>query len=115
MESRGKPLKIAIAVVLLAAAGWFVFQNTRPRGGLPSEATFVCVATGKLFEIPIAGKTLIYPLENPETKQLTLFPVSKHEDGFYYVSPRRREGIKAMGDVNKAVDLATLKVKDPKP
>lgn len=114
-ETRGKPLKIGVAVVLLVVAGWFVYQNTRPSGIFPSERMFVCVATGKLFAIPNEGKVRVYPLENPETKQNTLFPCTRHEDGSYYVSSRWREGVKALGEVNQAVDPDTLKVKDAKP
>ncbi len=115
MESRGKPLKIAIAVVVFVAAGAIAYWNTRSESGFPTERTFVCVATGKLYQIPNTGKTVVYPLENPDTKEKTLFPCTRQEDGSYAVSGRYREYIKGLGDANKAIDLTTLKVKDAKP
>lgn len=114
-ESSGKTTRIAIALVLLLGAGG-VWYWTRPgKSPFPSERTFVCVATGKLFAIPNEGKVRIYPLENPDTKQRTLFPCVKHDDGSYYVLSRWREGVRQLGDVNKAVDLQTLRVREARP
>lgn len=115
VESRGKPLKIAIAVVVFVAAGAIAYWNTRSTSAFPTEWTFVCVASGKIFAIPNEGKVREFPLENPETKERTLFPCKKHEDGFYYVSSRWREGVKQLGSVNRSVDLETLRVKAAEP
>lgn len=114
METRSKGLKIGIALVLMAVAVGIWYWN-RPQRQFPSEWTFVCVATGKVFSIPNEGRVREFPLENPETRERTLLPCSKHEDGSYYISSRWRDAVRQLGDANKTVDPETLKVNDPKP
>lgn len=102
--------KVSLVVVLLAAAGFFAWKNLS--GGelrRPDTIDFVCVTTGKVFHLPRDGKARPIPCENPETKSITLVPCMER-DGAVYVASRYRGTLRDMKDVNKAVDVETLKV-----
>ncbi len=102
--------KLALLIILLAAASSVFWLNRGPKSPLTDRIAFVCVTTGKVFYLP-RGETRIMPFRNPDTGTETLFPCVKQDDGKFYVSSRYREGIGRMGDVNKVVDPKTLEVK----
>lgn len=102
--------RMAMIAVLLGAAGAVFYFNRGPVSPLSDHISFVCVSTGKVFELP-RGTTRIMPFRNPETGQDTLFPCAKREDGKFYVSGRYREGIGRMGELNRRIDPKTLELK----
>lgn len=95
--------------MLVAVAGYFFYGRERPP--LPTEIQFVCVSTGEVFNISRDKVPNILPAKNPKTGQMTLLPVSKHDDGKLYVGTRRREELKQLGEVNHYVDPKTLEVR----
>ena len=102
-----------IAGVILLAAGFLFFRNlgsNDPARGLPNQIACVCVATGDIFYINREDLSEV-PAENPKTKERTLVPVMKDEDGSFRVSSHRAVIVKDLGEKNKFVDLDTLKVK----
>jgi len=102
--------KIGLAVVLLAAAvAAFLIVNRKP-SPVSGDLTFVCVATGKVYQIGRSKKALIVPLENPDTHELTLLPCAKDAGG-YYISGRYRGMLKEFGDKNRYVDTETLRLR----
>jgi len=104
-----KAIKIGAAVVLLAAAAGLTYYNLRSDKVLGDTVSYVCVSTGKVYQIPRGGPPRVAPLENPETRQRTLLPCQKRDDGFY-ISDRQRSALKELGDQNKVVDVQTLRV-----
>jgi hypothetical protein len=107
-EQRGK--LILAGVILLAAIGLFVFQS---RGGaeLTNSINFVCVATGKLYELDrdeVQGLGL--PAVNPDTGQATLLPYAE-KDGRRFITRRKARFLEQLADVNKYVDPKTLEVR----
>ncbi|RMF73597.1 MAG: hypothetical protein D6744_15420 [Planctomycetota bacterium] len=102
-----------IAAVVLLAAGYLFYRNmgaNDPARGLPGQIPCVCVATGEIFYIDREDLTRL-PAENPKTKERTLVPVAKREDGSYRVSSQSEAIVRSLGEKNKYVDLKTFVVK----
>jgi hypothetical protein len=100
--------KLVVAVVFLIAAAGIAYYNLRGSSVLPNSVKFVCVATGKFFDIA-SDKIETVPLKNPKTGEATLMPCSQH-DGTWRVSPRYRKELQALGEKNRYVDTKTLAV-----
>jgi hypothetical protein len=107
--------KALLVIVLLGGAiGLFIF-NMRGGEKLANVTPYVCISTGKVFMIRKDGTTRIPPIENPETKTMTLLPCLKESDG-YYVSKRYLSALRGqeLAALNKAVDPQTGKVQELK-
>jgi hypothetical protein len=112
MEKRsGDIAKIAAVCVLLAAAFGVYRWNFSGEKVQPDSVQYVCARTGKLFRLPRDGKARELPLVNPETKERTLIPVVRLETGDYAITNHRIQTVRRMGELNKVIDLDTLRVK----
>ena len=110
---QAKHWKLIIAAVLLVAAGGLYLKFGRPASALPDRISFVCVETGKVFQFSRADMPTVIPAKNPDTGTETLLPVTKHEDGKWYVDRRYGSGLRdeeGLAKVNKHVDPETLEV-----
>ena len=103
--------KIAAVCVLLAAAFGVYRWNFSGETVQPDSVEYVCAKTGKLYRLPRDGKARELPLINPETQERTLIPVSRDEKGEYKISSRRIETVRRMGDLNKVIDITTMRVR----
>lgn len=105
--------KIAVVVVILAAAAFLTFRNTG--GGmedaLANKLVYVDVTSGEIVSFNRGG-TVVLPRTNPKTGERTLVPVGKHDDDAYYVSPRHSGVLRDLGEKNKWVDPQTLRVRE---
>lgn len=106
----GDIAKIAAVCLLLLSAGGLTWWNFGGESVQPDSFTYVCAKTGKLYSIARSSAPKILPGENPVTHEMTLIPVAKEQDGSYYVSTRRIEAARELGDANKFVDLKTRRV-----
>jgi hypothetical protein len=112
MDKRsGDIAKIAAVCLLLLTAGGLAWWNSRAQKVQPDTVEYVCAKTGKLFRLPRDGKPHELPLMNPDTQERTLIPVLRQENGEYVITGHRIQTVKRMGDVNKVIDLETLRVK----
>ena len=111
MDKRsGDIAKIAAVCVLLAAAVGVYWWNFRGESPQPDSFLYVCAKTGKLYSIARSNAPKILPGENPDTHEKTLIPVNREQDGNYYVSERKIDAARQLGDANKYVDLKTRRV-----
>jgi hypothetical protein len=101
--------KLILAGALLVAAVVILLVQLRGEGPLPDEVTYVCVATGRTYNLD-RDEVKWIPHENPDTGEETLLPGLKKEDGMY-LDPYYRAALKRLGDANKCVDPETLKVR----
>ncbi len=105
--------KIILAVSLLVLAGGVFFWQSgfgKPRP-YKEPLQYVDVTTGKLYEIPRGRGINVLPAKNPETGEATLVPCYLNEDdGQWYVSRRKLGVVKELKDINKVVDLNSLRV-----
>ena len=53
-----------------------------------NSLTYVDVTDGQLYEVPLRGRSLMIPMQNPETEAWSLLPVEQREDDTWYVPPR---------------------------
>jgi hypothetical protein len=105
--------KIALVVVLLAAAGWLGFRNIRgsdPAAIFPDQDTYVDVSTGETF---VVSRT--YPVSpirvNPRTGEETLVLIYQGEEGDWFLSSHFEYLLEQVGDKNKCIDPESLKVR----
>jgi hypothetical protein len=111
MDKRsGDIAKIVAVCVLLAAAVGVTWWNFGGESVQPDSFTYVCAKTGKLYSIPRSSAPKILPGENPVTHENTLIPVVREQDGNYYVSERKIDAARQLGDANRFVDLKTRRV-----
>lgn len=103
-------IKIAVAVLAVAAAGWIGWMNWRTESPLADAVEYVDVSSGKVFRFARANVPSILPGENPDTKQKTLVPIYKRDDGKYYVSDRVMDVVRGLGASNTHVDVASRHV-----
>ena len=104
--------KLIIAIVcLVAAGGLYLIRGGGEKKLRPDKLPFVCVETGKIYWIK-RGRTLILPLENPDTGRRTLMPVVQ-KDGQWYVVRRHAGALTDLTEqgLNKVVDPDTLLVR----
>ena len=112
MDKRSSDIaKIAVVCVLLASAAGLGWWNLRGPKVQPDSIEYVCAKTGKLFRLPRDGKARELPLVNPDTHERTLIPVLRQENGEYVITNHRIQTVRRMGDLNKVIDLETLRVK----
>ena len=105
--------KIAVVVLLLIVAVGTYFYFGRSSGPLPDTVKFVCVATGKVYNLSRDKVPSILPATNPSTGEKTLIPAVE-ENGKVYASERYAPGLLAdpeLAKVNKYVDPKTLEVR----
>ena len=111
MDQRsGNIIKIAAAVLAVAGAVWIGWTNLRSESPLADAVEYVDVTSGKVFRISRASIPSILPGENPDTKQKTLVPIYKRDDGQYYVSDRVMDVVRGLGASNKHVDVTSRHV-----
>jgi len=106
--------KIAVVVLLLVVAVGVYFYFGRDTGPLPDSVKFVCVATGKVYNLSRDQVPSILPATNPSTGEKTLIPAHE-ENGKLYASERYGPGLLAdpeLAKVNKYVDPQTLEVRN---
>lgn len=103
-------IKIAVAALAVVAAGWIGWINWRTESPLADAVEYLDVTSGKVFRISRANVPSILPGENPETKQKTLVPIYKRDDGQYYVSDRVMDVVRGLGASNKHVDVTSRHV-----
>ena len=107
----GKQIKIIAAIVVLAVAGVLAYRSMSDETNLPTSSGFVCVETGKIFELSLDDVAMI-PAPNPDTGQRTLLPCSMGDDGKYHVGEQFRGSLTgSLADVNQFVDVQSLEVK----
>lgn len=112
MEKRSGDIAKIVAVCVLLASAFGVYRwNFSGQKVQPDSVEYVCARTGKLFRVPRDGKARELPLVNPETQERTLIPVLRKENGEYVITNHRIQTVKRMGDLNKVIDLETLRVK----
>jgi len=111
LKSNGGKLGVS-AVLLLVAFGvyWVTMRGGHQRD---NRIPFVCVETGDIKWVT-RGKTMVLPLENPDTGKYTLVPCRKNEDGGYTVVKRYASVLKQLDKdgINKFVDSETLLVRE---
>lgn len=111
MDQRsGNIFKITGALLAVAVAVWLVWMNLRNESPLADTIEYVDVTSGMVFRISRASVPSILPGENPKTKQKTLVPIYKRDDGQYYVSDRVIDVVRGLGASNKYVDVASRHV-----
>jgi len=102
--------KTALSVALLLASGALAAWAMRGGPDLPRSCVFVCVATGKTFNLKIDDVAMI-PAKNPETGARTLLPCGMGEDGVLRVDAHYRGAlVNLLGGVNRHVNMTTLEV-----
>lgn len=103
--------KLAIAVVILAGAGFLTFRGGGAglKDALSDKLLYVDVTSGEIVVFNHGG-TVVLPRENPKTGERTLVPVEQR-DGAYYVVQRRAGVLAQLSEKNKFVDAQTLRVR----
>jgi hypothetical protein len=96
-------------VVVLAVAAILFYRTLAPGPELESDINFVCVATGRTYTVD-REQINTFPVENPDTHEMTLLPCVQR-DGRLYLDSHYREVLEDLGEVNRYVDEYTLAVK----
>ena len=82
MDDRRRTVKIVVSIVALALAGYLGRSFWSDGSPLPSRFHFVCVETGKIFNLSVEEAGMI-PATNHKTGRRTLIPCVPDEDGGY--------------------------------
>lgn len=105
-----KPWQIVlfvVAVVVVGASAYFTFGRGGP--GLSHNLMLLDVKTGQIYTIDTSGKSVPIPARSPETGERTLYPVTKSEEGEWYLFPRAFGQIGDM-ETTDVLDMETGKV-----
>lgn len=74
--------KAIIGVIAVIALGASLYYNwPRPDVPQPDFAYFVDVTDGTVYRVPQKGRTHYYKKESPTTGEMTLYRVSRDDDG----------------------------------
>ncbi|MCO6435777.1 MAG: hypothetical protein J5J06_01665 [Phycisphaerae bacterium] len=103
----GKIRVIGGIVLAVAVALLLVWWLSKPSTGLPSRFEFVCVETGKVYNLTRAEAAGVLPLKNPDTGRRSLFPLTVR-DGKQFIDQRYRDSLEQMKDENKFFDTTTM-------
>ncbi len=93
-----KPWQIVVIVGAFLGAGvllWLTL-NRGPDIRIADAMLMVDVRTGELFEVSRKPRPPTIPAPNPGTKELTLLPVEKGEDGTWRVMGRYLDNVEAL-------------------
>jgi hypothetical protein len=105
--------KLIVAVVLLIVAVGIYFYFGRDSGPQPNTVKFVCVATGKVYNLSWDEIPSFLPARNPSTGENTLIPVVEEDGKLYASEPHAYRLLQDpnLAKVNKYVDPQTLEVR----
>jgi|GEM_PF-2784800 len=100
-----------IGVMFAVALVLFIVRGGDEGKARTDKAQFICVSTGKIYWLKRKART--FPVENPDTGQLTLIPCYESEDGVLKVAHRRGYVLDQLDKegLNQYVDTETLVVR----
>ena len=118
-----RPWQIAVmvlAVVVLSGSILWQCNDQSKVIDLANHVTVADVVTGDLFDAPLpSGKAVVYPAKNPETGQVSVFPVASEAGQWQVPSrfrPQVREFVGKRSDTAiEDLDLCIVKTKGDKP
>ncbi|MBN1513008.1 MAG: hypothetical protein JXB13_13415 [Phycisphaerae bacterium] len=103
-------VQVGLIVAALVVAGLLAWRALGPaESPIGDTISFVCVATGKTYNID-RDEVESIPLKNPDNGKATLLPCVRR-DGKLIVDPHYRGALKDLAEVNQYVDTNTLEVK----
>jgi hypothetical protein len=119
LMGKAKPWQIALIVVamVVACVSMFMTFSKSKKVDLSHQLTMVDVATGDLYTFNTKKRAVGIPEYSPDTGKATLLPVTKKDDGKWYINQRYIDSIDYMDDVVAVVDRDTglVKVTSDKP
>lgn len=106
---KAKPWQIALIVVALVVASVSVFMTFRKskKVDLSHRITMVDVATGDLYTFNTKKRAVGIPEYSPDTGKATLLPVTRKDDGKWYINLRYIDSIEYMDDASAVTDRDT--------
>ncbi|MCA9304655.1 MAG: hypothetical protein KC996_11085 [Phycisphaerales bacterium] len=100
-----KPWQIILMVLAVGALAFSIWKFVlTPKIKLPTEVYLVDVSNGELFIFDISGKAKgYYPERSPDSQNLVLMPVTKDENGKWFISGHSLPALQDVTGTTEAV------------